>query len=297
MTELRHDLVSGRPVIVAEARGARPHTLASGKPDEDRGPEGCPFCPGYEAMTPPEIARTGGGEPGEPGWRVRAFPNLYPIIDAHEVVVLSADHRRSFAQLSDDAAGEVFVVMRERVRALLDGGAAFATAIVNQGRAAGASIAHPHAQVFALDFVPPEVVARLDRQRASGDDLLGADIELARVQRLVVGDDDVVTWCPFGSTSPLLVRCCPSEAVTPRFEDASDAEVASVARATRDALARLGAVVADPPYNLVVHPAPRWHVEITPRLGVVAGFEQTTGVFVNTLPPERAVELLRETAP
>ena len=43
----------------------------------------------------------------------------------------------------------------------------------------------------------------------------------------------------------------------------------------------------------MVHTAPRWYVEITPRLGVLAGFEQATGVFVNTIPPERAVEFLR----
>ena len=58
-------------------------------------------------MTPPEILRTGHGVAGEPGWRVRVFPNLYPITEAHEVVVLSPDHDRTFADLSDDAAAEV----------------------------------------------------------------------------------------------------------------------------------------------------------------------------------------------
>jgi UDPglucose--hexose-1-phosphate uridylyltransferase len=73
----------------------------------------------------------------------------------------------------------------------------------------------------------------------------------------------------------------------------------------RDALGRLAAVLGDPPYNLVVHggppgPLPRWfhwYVEIQPRIGVVAGFEQGTGVLVNVTPPETAAEQLRAARP
>ncbi len=229
---------------------------------------------------------------GEPGWRVRVFPNLYPITAAHEVVVLSPDHHRTFAQLSDDEAAEVFTVLRDRVRAHLDAGLPYATAILNQGRAAGASIAHPHAQVFGLDFVPPEVRAAIDRQLASPDDLLDDDIADARDRELVVADGEVTVWCPFASTSPLLVRVCHEEAGT-TFDVASDRELSTIAIAARDALVAVGRVIEHPPYNLVVHAAPRWYVEITPRLAVLAGFEQATGVFVNTIPPERAVEFLR----
>ena len=72
-------------------------------------------------------------------------------------------------------------------------------------------------------------------------------------------------------------------------------------RAVRDVLARLGAWMADPPYNLVVAGAPagtqsgrfHWYVEITPRISIVAGFEQGTGVLVNSVPPEQAAEALR----
>jgi UDPglucose--hexose-1-phosphate uridylyltransferase len=295
MTDLRHDPVSGRIVIMAADRAARPHTLVQRVPDEDRGREHCPFCPGHEAQTPPEITRTGLGGPGEPGWRVRVFSNLYPITDSHEVVVLSPDHSRSLAQLSDDEAIEVLAMLRDRVRAHLDAGLAYAGAIVNQGRAAGASIAHPHAQVFALDFVPPEVAAAIDRQLGTSDDLLDDDIARARDRELVIADGEVTAWCPFASTSPLLMRVCHADAGT-RFDDATDGEIAAIAVVARDSLVALSHVVDDPPYNLVVHTAPRWYIEITPRLGVLAGFEQATGMFVNTIPPERAVEFLAETS-
>ena len=59
-------------------------------------------------------------------------------------------------------------------------------------------------------------------------------------------------------------------------------------------LARLYAALGDPPYNLVVHSAPpgpgpfHWYVEIVPRVLIVAGFEQATGILVNAVPPDRA---------
>ena len=291
MSDVRHDPVTGRVVIMAADRATRPHTLAQPERDEDRGPDECPFCPGHESMTPPEILRTGHGVAGEPGWRVRVFPNLYPITDAHEVVVLSPDHERTFGDLSDDAAAEVLTVLRDRVRVHLDAGLPFATAIVNQGRAAGASIAHPHAQIFGLNFVPPDVAAAIDRQLATPDSLLDDDIADARDRDLIVSDGAVAVWCPFASTSPLLLRVCNTEGDT-TFDSATDGEIAATAVAMRDALAAIGRAVEHAPYNVVVHTAPRWYIEITPRLSLLAGVEQATGVFVNTMLPERAVAYL-----
>lgn len=298
MTEVRHDPVSGVLSIVAESRGARPHTLASAPPDADRGTEHCPFCEGEEHRTPPEVSRTGGGEPGTPGWRVRVVPNLYPITEAHEVVVLSPGHDRGFADLTDDEAIEVFTVLRDRVRALTDAGFAYATAVLNHGRGAGASIAHPHAQVFALSFVPPAVADRVDRQLAARDDLVDADLSHARTHGLVVvdGTHGAAAWCAFASPSPLFVRVA-IPGLRGAFARATDDATEACARGVRDVLARVRAVAGDPPYNLAVHSVPRWYVEITPRLGKPAGFEQVTGVMVNTVPPERAAALLRDARP
>src|SRR4051812_19920287 len=118
MSELRHDPLSGHDVIVAAGRAARPVTFAPTREPEPQahGSPSCPFCPGAEAETPPEVARTGTGAPGTSGWRVRVFPNLYPIVDTHEVIALSPSHDRSMAHLDDDEVVEVFSVMRDRVR-------------------------------------------------------------------------------------------------------------------------------------------------------------------------------------
>jgi UDPglucose--hexose-1-phosphate uridylyltransferase len=294
MSLLRHDPLSGRDVVVAAGRAARPNTFGAAA-DESTAAGECPFCPGNEADTPPEVARAGGGAPDGPGWQVRAFPNLYPIVEAHEVVVLSPDHR-SFADLDDAEAVAVFAVMRERVRAHLDAGHAYGLAIVNHRRAAGASIAHPHAQVFALDVVPRAVEETLTRFRAAGEDLVNADAADASLVVSRVGQ--VVTWCPYASAHPYQLRIAHHDAGA-RFDLADDAVADAVAMASRDALVLLRTALGDAPYNVIVYSAPRdrepfhWYVEVVPRVSVPAGFELATEILVNTVPPDQAAELLR----
>jgi UDPglucose--hexose-1-phosphate uridylyltransferase len=305
MSELRHDPLSGLDVIVAAGRAARPTTFAASARDA-AGTDGCPFCPGNEQETPPELARTGPGEPGMPGWRVRVFPNKYPVVGegeggvrgAHEVVVLSPDHRRSFGRLDDRAVVEVSLMLRDRVRAHLDAGCRHAFPILNHLDAAGASIVHPHAQVFALDFVPPGVEAALSRFGAVERDLVAVDA--APVDLVVARRGDVTSWCPRASTARSLFRIAHA-AAGPTFDTADDDMVADVGFALRDTLSRLTRVAGgDVPYNVVVHGAPRdrapfhWYVEVTPRLSVVAGFEQATGILVNSTPPEQAARALRD---
>jgi len=192
------------------------------------------------------------------------------------------------------------LTLRDRIRTHLENGLPYAVAFINHRRAAGASIAHPHAQVVALDFVPPDVARMQERQLQSEGDLVDRDIASAREHDLVLRDDIVVAWCPYGSWTSFQARIVHGSAGT-HFDEADDDAVDAVARATRAVLARMRNALDDPPYNAVIHTAnrssaawPRWHVEITPRLSIPAGFEQATGVFVNTVAPEVAHEELRD---
>jgi len=306
MSQLRHDALSGRDVILAEGRAARPFTVAQHDAAAVPEPPTCPFCTGSEGETPPEVARVGSGEPDAPGWRIRVVPNLYPIVggaDAssgttgvHEVVVLSPDHERSFAQLSDADAVRVVALWQERARVHLADGHAYAFAIVKHLRAAGASIAHPPAQLFALDAVPPAVLDARTRWRAAATDLV---VEDAADADLLVVDAGARVWCPPASPQAYTVRVAHPDA-GPAFVDADHDVLAETARALRDALARLRDALDDPAYNAVVRTAApgdhdfHWYVDVVPRLGVAAGFEMATGVLVNPVPPAAAACRLRD---
>src|SRR5690606_11447759 len=95
MSELRYDPIHGRDVVVAAERAARPHTFRAMDAISEVVPDNCPFCPGHESETPPEVARTGAGEPDTPGWRIRVFPNKFPIVAPGTVVTHDADRWRT----------------------------------------------------------------------------------------------------------------------------------------------------------------------------------------------------------
>lgn len=305
--ELRRDPITGRLVIVAPERAARPDTFRVSADPLPAAVASCPFCPGHEAMTPPEVARAGTGAPDTPGWRVRVVPNLYPVVGdgvagAHEVLVLSPEHDRPFAGLTDEQAVEVLTVARARAATHLAAGRAHVQVFVNHGKAAGASIEHPHAQIIGLDFVPPEIGAEMQRYAAADCDLVARALDDVRGSPFELVAGDIVAWCPPASAAPFEVVVAHADAGR-RFDEAPDAHVGGVALATRDVLASLRAVLGEAAYNLTVHTAPRvggaghWYARVTPRLTVTAGFEQATGVFVNIVPPEVAAATLRAALP
>jgi UDPglucose--hexose-1-phosphate uridylyltransferase len=310
--ELRRDQLTGEVVLLAPGRAARPHTVRGAVPGSNEARR-CPFCPGHEADTPPEVARVGAGPPDGPGWRVRAFPNLYPIVGGtegrsgatgdHEVVVLSPDHLRDLGGLDDDQTIDVFGVLRDRSRAHAQAGHAYVQIAVNRGREAGASIEHPHAQVLALDFVPPAVEAAVSRFQAVGTDLVADDQVRAEADGgLVLRRGEAGAWCGPSSAAPYEVRVA-ARGGGARYAAAPDAALIDTALAVRDCVRRLNHLLDAPPYNVVVHDGPRggderyhWWVTVLPRLSVPAGFELGTGVLVETVDPRDAAEQLRAVA-
>jgi UDPglucose--hexose-1-phosphate uridylyltransferase len=308
MQELRIDELAGTTVIVAPGRATRPTVYGAPASPVATATvlDSCPFCPGHEAMTPPEVARVGGGANDTPGWQVRVVPNLYPIVGAeagisgvHEVFVLSPAHDRQFDALSLDAATAALGALRDRAAYHLDAGFVHAQALVNHGRASGASIEHPHAQLVAVAFTPPHVDATLTRFANAGD-LVSAAITEVRRGSCLVRDGAAVTWCPPAGISPFFVRIA-LESGPARFDCSTDDELRTLAEALQDALARLHRTLGDIAYNLVFNSAPRgddrpYHgwVDIVCRLGVIGGFEMGTGVLVNPVAPEMAAALLRD---
>ena len=320
VAELRHDALTGRLVLLAPGRAARPDTHDTPTDDEvDAGPgvadvaraPGCPFCPGHEDETPPEVARVGPGAPDTPGWSVRVVPNLFPIVGgegsgpgatgAHEVAILSPHHQHAFHQLDDEQATQVLTMLRDRAHTHAEIGSSYVQVLVNHGKAAGASIAHPHAQLLALDFVPPGAGVAIERFGATGNDLVIEDqtAALDAGTAIVVGTE-VRAWCPTAAASPFETRIAASGAGA-RFETATDGQVLGVAIVLRNVLAAMSSALGSPAYNVVVHTSPsdddlpyHWWVEAVPRISVVAGFELGTGLAVNTVDPGVAARRLLE---
>jgi UDPglucose--hexose-1-phosphate uridylyltransferase len=124
--------------------------------------------------------------------------------------------------------------------------------------------------------------------------------ESRRPDRLVWEDDASVAFAPYASRSPFEVWIVPRRHEAD-FGRATPADVVATSEALRQVLSRLAVSLDGPPYNLVLHTAQlreqvdvtyHWHWEIHPRLREIAGLELGTGLPVNPVSPEDAVEEL-----
>jgi len=328
MPELRKDPVVGRWVIMATERAKRPSDFANEREPHKGGP--CVFCAGHEADTPPEVLayRQHGSLPNQPGWRVRAVPNKFPAlriegqlgkrgaglydlmngIGAHEVVIETPEHDRWMADMEPAEIEEVLWAYRDRVLDLArDDRFRYVIIFKNHGAEAGASLEHPHSQLIALPILPLNVQQELRgtsgyftlKERCIFCDIVVQESEDRR--RVVYENERYIAVCPFAARFPYEIVIIPKGHGS-HFEYSEAADYHELAHALKATLGALRNALNDPPFNYIIHSAPlreppskhyHWHLEITPALTKVAGFEVGTGFYINPVPPENAAEQLR----
>ncbi|MFQ5803541.1 MAG: galactose-1-phosphate uridylyltransferase [Candidatus Methylomirabilales bacterium] len=331
MPELRKDPVTRCWVIISTERGKRPSDF--GREPRPARPAFCPFCPGNEEKTPPEIMvyRNDGAAPNTPGWRVRVVTNKFPAlviegdlerqgegiydkmsgVGAHEVIIETPEHDQTLPAMPEQKVGEVLWAYRDRILDLKqDPRFQYILVFKNHGEAAGASLEHPHSQLIATPIVPKQVQEEVDGVKqyyAEKGRCVYCDMvqqELVHGGRVVSANDHFVATAPFASRFPFETWIIPRTHEA-SFENIGEHEVVSLARILKETLQRIERLLSDPPYNFVLHNAPcreekpvryHWHLEITPRLTRLAGFEWGTGIYINPTPPEEAAQYLRDAA-
>jgi UDPglucose--hexose-1-phosphate uridylyltransferase len=332
--ELRKDPVTGRWVIISTERRKRPNDFRFERPIVI-GRAHCPFCPGREELTPPEVLayRQNGGAPNSGDWDVRVVPNKFPALQveggldregdgmfdrmngvgAHEVIIETPDHDKTFASMSELDIERVLLAFRERVRDLKqDHRLRYILLFKNQGATAGATLEHPHSQLIALPVVPDFVREEIEGARrhfAAKERCVFCDIihqELAAGVRVIHESADMIAIAPYAPRFPFETWLLPRRHAS-RFEDAPLHEYESLARSLKAVLMRIDRALEAPAYNLIIHSAPfndangshggldpyHWHVEILPKLARTAGFEWGTGFYINPTSPEEAARVLR----
>jgi UDPglucose--hexose-1-phosphate uridylyltransferase len=333
MPELRKDPIAGRWVIIATERMARPKDFKIQTPSIE-GKGTCPFCPGNEPLTPPEIMayRPNGFEWNQSGWTLRVVPNKFPAlriegdlgktgagiydkmngVGAHEVIIESPRHEDTLSTISIPDFQNVLWAYRERLIDLKkDKRFRYILIFKNHGEAAGASLEHTHSQLIALPIIPQSVAIELQscrdffqyRDRCIFCDMIRQEEDEA--QRSIFSSPNFLVIAPYASRFPFETWILPKRH-SATFEESTLEYMEELARVFSETLRRLDKVVNRPPYNFILHTAPsdsyfqatqeyyHWHFEIMPVVTKVAGFEWGTGFFINPTPPEEAARLLRE---
>ena len=281
MSELRKDPITERWVVMGTSPVGEVVFHGGTRPPE-RGT--CPFCPGNEGKTPPEIIayREKGSPVNGPGWWVRVFPNRAPVlhvegdlerrgigvfdlmngVGAHEVLVESPEHEIGLSQMSEGQIEKIFCAYRDRILDLQkDRRLRYIQVFKNHGMEAGALLAHPHSQLIALPIVPKAVVEELEgakryfrmKERCIFCDISRQEGEQDR--RVVMQTEHFLSYAPFASRFPFetwLVPkrhdCC--------FTHISKEETVDLARALKAILTALSQTLGDPAYNFLLHIAP-----------------------------------------
>jgi UDPglucose--hexose-1-phosphate uridylyltransferase len=208
-------------------------------------------------------------------------------------------------------AGPVVEEMIGRVRdaiaeARATGQTEYVQAVQNWGAQAGARTNHLCVDLYDLPQIPHRVGEELGgaaryviREGECPWCRLVRD-ESRRRERLVWEDASSVAFAPWASRSPFETWIVPRRHEAD-FGRIGSADITATTVALRQVLGQLGRSLDGPPYNLVLHTAPlrervdatfHWHWELHPRLREIAGLELGTGLPVNPVSPEDAVEEL-----
>jgi len=262
-------------------------------------------------------------------WLVRVIPNLFPAfsplkhpedanqifindnlwnaIGSHEVIVESPVHDEGPADAQVPQLELVVKAYIDRVRQLSSKPyVSYVSIFRNFGKEAGASLNHAHSQIIAMPQIPTilknEYVASREYKEKNGRcafcDILKKELASPRS---IYENEEFAIFSPYASI-------CPMEFwVVPKRHDAnmltmSSHEIGSFAKALKTGLKALKDVVNDPPYNFGFHlsldkdlkDCYHWHLEVYPKLSIWAGFEISTGTYINTVTPEAAAESMRK---
>ena len=237
-------------------------------------------------------------------------------VGAHEVIIETPNPNIVLEEQPVEGVARVLEAYKIRMQDLLrDPRLRYILLFKNFGRQAGASLPHPHSQLIATPITPKHVKEKLAgamqyyafKDRSIFEDVLRQEIREGT--RLVYENAGFVAFCPYAARFPFEMMILPRRQ-SAYYADIHPDELVLLADVLKVALQKLSKALNQPQYNFIIHTAParythhgywttidqdyRWHIEILPRLTLIAGFETGTGFYINPTPPEEAAKYLRE---
>lgn len=321
-SELRQNPASKEWVVIAPERPAVEPMRVEAGPALDRD---CPFCPGNEDMTPPDLLRVP-RKVHDSDWQVRVVPDKFAVLTPeippvkqggffralggfghHEIVIEHPRHNIEFSDMGVEHILKVLKAYRTRQRELSqDRNVRFITIFRQHGSLAGATFSHPHSQILATAVIPEymhrkQEIAKLysgTTQRNLYSEIWEAE---SSGKRLIEKNETMTAFVPFAAALPYEMWIMPREP-HPTFTLAGDHDLEGLAGILQRCLIRLRNCCGDVAFSYVIYscavgeegPYYQWHVQITPRLARPCGMELGPHIPINTMLPEECARRLQE---
>ncbi|MEP2234331.1 MAG: galactose-1-phosphate uridylyltransferase [Alteripontixanthobacter sp.] len=221
-----------------------------------------------------------------------------------EVVVYTPQESGSLHTIGQDRRRLLVSAWIDRYAALFDAGCEYVLPFENRGEEVGATLHHPHGQIFGFGKVP-QVQQRAISAFAVGYDL-SAEIAAASPDYGISAKGGMAAWCPRFARFPYEVWIAPQAARQGPWDCTSE-ELDGLAHLLGDITRRYDTYFGRPtPYMMALHAAPRmgaqdYHftaqfyplLRDAKRVKYLASVEQHSGVFTVDVMPEDAAKVLR----
>jgi len=333
LNDFRKDYLLNRWVVIATHRRRRPTDFAKEEVTRRVDTHSCPFCPGNERKTPPAVLVYLKGEKGvvkekdtdglrHKDWLIRCVPNLYSAfsppekgesfksgkaVGHHEVLIESPDHSEHPAVARISQLVHVVNGYVDRLKALSSQPyVKYVSIFRNHGLDAGASLSHAHSQIIAMPTMPAipgdELRASKKFHEEHGTCVFCGILEKEKSgPRFIWENESFVAFAPWAAVHPFEFWILPKKHQATLLDIELEA-IEDLAGALKTCLGGLKSLLNDPPYNFGFHIAPsaeadkfyHWHLEVYPKLTIWAGFEKSTGMYINVVPPEDAAQNLKD---
>lgn len=319
----RLDRLTDSWIAVSPQRNTRPNTSLPGAPGEGSRTEPaittCPFCPGgqevpfsyqaavFENRFPSLVA-----EPPA----VPADLRISPSLGRCEVILYTERHLGSLATLDPVELANLLAIWRDRSAELwADPRHRFVMVFENRGEAVGATISHPHGQVYAFDHLPPFISRRVEtltRHRQATGTCLSCEVvadDVGAPERALLESEPFTVAVPFAARFPFEVHVRAKRHGVGRLVDLDERELPNLAAVLREVVLRYDALFGfELPYMMVAMEAPpgspdaHLSFEFTPLhrtaqlTKIRASVETATGLFINDTLAEASAARLRASA-
>ncbi|MFA6255231.1 MAG: galactose-1-phosphate uridylyltransferase [Patescibacteria group bacterium] len=309
-SELRKDYIQEKYVIIAPKRGKRPHDVERPERLVPLKKRECVFCPQRIDKASKVLLTVSQTKEKKEPWAIKVIANKFPSVSRanskaygqQEVVIETPGHQEEIEDLSTARVAEILKVYADRTKVISqDKKINYILIFKNNGGAAGASLMHAHSQIFATEFLPPNLKdksQRVQEYKLNHGSCVYCDVIKKEIKgpRRVFEDKNMIAFCPWAPMHNYEIWLMPKRHLD-NITFLTPAERLSFAKILKKILKKINQL--DLPYNYYFHQVVKdqdqhLYIKITPRGSVWAGVEIGSGLIINPVSPEEAAKFYRK---